>query len=260
MTDLEQEYSPSSRVGGDAGPFVADYTARSVAARHALGDGVRRLQGGTLLVGAGADSPVLVFVHGGYWQALSAEASLYLAPAAVALGWSYAAVEYTLAPAADLPTMVRECSSALAAIAAAVGDVPVVVAGHSAGAHLTAMVTLVHRPPVPVVRSVLVSGVYDLRPLVHTTVNGPLGLDPTTAAAASPMLLPLTNRPETTVVWGDNETDAFKAQGTTYAARLRAAGVDVSAFECAGRHHFDIVDDLVDPATQLGALTLGGPR
>jgi arylformamidase len=107
---------------------------------------------------------------------------------------------------------------------------------------------------------VLVSGVYDLRPLVHTTVNDPLGLDLPRAEAASPMLLPVTNRPETTVVWGDNETDAFKAQGTTYAARLRGAGVDVSAFECAGRHHFDIVDDLVDPATELGAFTLGGLR
>jgi arylformamidase len=260
VTDLEQEYSPSSRVGGDSGPFVADYMARSAAARHALGDRERRLEGGSLLVDAGAGAPVLVFVHGGYWQALSAEASLYLAPSAAALGWSYAAVEYTLAPAADLLTMVQECASAVAAIAAAVGDVPVVVAGHSAGAHLTAMITLVHRPPVPVARSVLVSGVYDLRPLVHTTVNDPLGLDLPRAEAASPMLLPVTNRPETTVVWGDNETDAFKAQGTTYAARLRGAGVDVSAFECAGRHHFDIVDDLVDPATELGAFTLGGLR
>jgi arylformamidase len=239
---------------------MAAYEARSAAVRRSLGAEVRRLEGGSLVVSAGGDAPVLVFVHGGYWQALSAEASLYLAPAALALGWSYAAVEYTLAPAADLPTMVRECTSALAAIAAALGDVPMVVAGHSAGAHLTAMATLVREPPVPVVRTVLVSGVYDLRPLVHTTVNDPLALDLPAAEVMSPMLLPVTGHSEVTVVWGDNETDAFKAQGTTYAARLRVAGLEVAAFECAGRHHFDVVDDLVDPATELGALTVGGLR
>jgi arylformamidase len=203
---------------------------------------------------------VLVFIHGGYWQALSAEASLYLAPAALALGWSYAAVEYTLAPGADLPTMVRQCRAALAAIGASLGDGPLVVAGHSAGAHLAAMVTLVEKPPVAVARTVLVSGVYDLRPIVHTTVNDPIGLDRAAAEAMSPMLLPISADPEVTVVWGDNETDAFKAQGSSYAARLRDAGLEVAAFECSGRHHFDIVDDLVDPATELGAFTLGGLR
>jgi len=94
--------------------------------------------------------------------------------------------------------------------------------------------------------------VYDLRPLVHTTVNDPLGLDEAGAAALSPMLLPLAaGRPAAVVVWGDNETDAFKAQGGEFGARLGAA-----TFECAGRHHFDIVDDLADPATPLGAATL----
>jgi arylformamidase len=260
VTDLEREYSPSSRVGGDAGPFIASYEARSAAARRALGERVQRLHGGTLAVSAGADAPVLVFIHGGYWQALSAEASLYLAPAVVALGWSYAAVEYTLAPAADLPTMVRQCSAALAAIAGALGDRPLVVAGHSAGAHLAAMTTLVEAPPVEVARTVLVSGVYDLRPIVHTTVNDPIGLDHSGAEAMSPTLLPVTSRREVIVAWGEHDTGAFAVQSAAYAARLRTSGLQVAEFECGGRHHFDIVDDLVDPATELGAHTLGGLR
>ena len=260
MTDLEREYSPSSRVGGDAGPFVASYEARSAVARRTLGARVIRLEGGSLAVSAGEGAPVLVFIHGGYWQALSAEASLYLAPAALALGWSYAAVEYTLAPAADLATMVRQCSSALTAVEASLGDGPMVVAGHSAGAHLAAMTTLAEISPVAVARTVLVSGVFDLRPIVHTTVNDPLGLDRAAAEAISPMLLPVSAHHEVTVAWGDNETDAFKAQGSSYAARLRHAGLEVAAFECSGRHHFDIVDDLVDPATELGAFTVGGLR
>jgi arylformamidase len=172
----------------------------------------------------------------------------------MARGWSFAAVEYTLAPAADLLTMVGECREALAELAGGAHGA-VTLAGHSAGAQLAAMVSLVEASPLPVARAVLVSGVYDLRPLVHTTVNGPLGMDSAAAAAVSPMLLPVHSRPPVTVAWGDRDTGAFRAQGENYASRLRAAGVEVVTLECAGRHHFDIVDDLVDPGSPLGALT-----
>jgi arylformamidase len=256
VTDLEQEYSPSSRVGGDAGPFVAHYVARSAVVREELGTRLVTLPGGTLAVSAGTGAPVLVFIHGGYWQALSAEASLFLAPGAMALGWSYAAVEYTIAPAGDLPTMVRQCTTALTEVVAALGGGPLVLAGHSAGAHLAAMVSVAACAPVPVARTVLVSGVYDLRPIVHTTVNEPLELDSRTAAGLSPVLLPVVGEQDVVVAWGDNETDAFKAQGTAYSAWLRAGGLRVATLECAGRHHFDIVDDLVDPASDLGRFTV----
>jgi arylformamidase len=256
MTDLEQQYSPSSRVGGSAAPFIEDYRIRSAAARRALGDRVEELPGGTLLVRAAAAAPLLVFIHGGYWQALSAEESLFLAPAALTRGWSYAAVEYTIAPDGDLPRMVRECRAALEVLAAAGGLNSVVLAGHSAGAHLAAMVSLADESPLPLDRVVLVSGVYDLRPLVHTTVNDPLGLTVADAEALSPALLPLVGRSAVTVAWGDNDTDAFKAQGHVYAARLRSAGIAVAEEERPLRHHFDILDDLVE----LGRLgQLGRP-
>lgn len=242
---------------------MADWQARSEAARVSLGQRVRGLPGGSLLVPAAAGAPLLVFVHGGYWQALSASESLYLAPPAVALGWSYAAVEYTIAPAGDLPTMIDEVAVALRSAVEAAEPRAVVLVGHSAGAHLVSMVALAHEPPVPVTRAVLLSGVYDLRPIVMTTVNDPLGLDLTAAERLSPMLLPTTSAavgpsPEVTVAWGDADTDAFEAQSTAYAAVLRRAGLEVAALRCEGRHHFDIVDDIVDPATELGALTLGG--
>ncbi len=258
MTDLEREYSPSSRVGGSSAPFVADYVQRSDAARRELAGRVQVLAGGSLLVEAHSGAPLLVFVHGGYWQALSAADSLYLAPGALAAGWSYAAIEYTIAPAGTLPRMVGEVTAALAAIVDAAGPCPVVLAGHSAGAHLAAMVSVVEPPPVPLLRTVLVSGVFDLRPLVHTSVNAPLGLDLSEAVLLSPMLSGVAGTPEVVVTWGDNDTDAFRAQGTTYSAVLRSAGCAVTMLERDGRHHFDIVDELVDPGSPLGALVMGG--
>lgn len=260
--DLEREYSPSSRVGGSSEPFIRDYQERSTMAAQQSGGRIQQLPGGSLLVTAvDPTAPVLVFVHGGYWQALSARDSLYLAPATLHGGWSYAAVEYTLAPHASLDTMVTEVTSALGLIAAALPDArSVVLAGHSAGGHLCAMAVLVHDPGVSVDRVVLVSGVYDLRPLVHTTVNDVLGLTPDSAEALSPMLAPVrrdARRPDVVVVVGENETDAFKAQSWAYADHVAAAGLDVVRQECIGRNHFDIVDDLSNPSTPLGSMVSG---
>lgn len=263
MADLESEYSPSSRVGGSAAPFVEQYRVRSARAASALAEHLQRLEDGSLLVAPQSAAPLLVFVHGGYWQALSALDSLYLAPGALAHGWSFAAIEYTIAPQGSVEQMVQECSTALAQLAGRASASELVLAGHSAGAHLAAMVALVASPPVPVARVALVSGVFDLRPLVHTSVNEPLGLSTERASALSPMLLStgvtvgLGAAPAVAVAVGDNETDAFKEQSRRYAARLGSDGVLVSFIECAPRHHFDIVDDLVDPLTELGRFTLG---
>lgn len=258
MTDLEREYSPSSRAGGSAQPFVEDWRARSTAALSSLGPSVRTLEGGHLMVEPDDAAPMLVFVHGGYWQALSAAESMYLAPGALALGWGFAALEYTIAPEGTLAAMIAEVTAGLRAIAEAAVPRAVVLAGHSAGAHLAAMAALVQTPPLRVDRVVLLSGVFDLRPIVMTTVNEPLGLDLGAAERSSPMLLPVANATRVTVAWGDADTDAFDAQSTAYAAVLRRAGAEVVTRRCLGRHHFDIVDDLVDPASELGELTLGG--
>lgn len=261
---LEREYSPSSRAGGSSAPYIADYTTRSAVATASLGERLVTLEGGSLHVEAGPGAPLLVFVHGGYWQALSAAASTYLAPGALTLGWSYAALEYTVAPDATVTRMVDECVDALDAVLARCTVPPsrVVLAGHSAGAHLVAMLTLdgrAARCSAVVDRAVLLSGVFDLRPLVATSINEPLGLDPGSAASLSPMLHPPsdpTGRPQVVVAWGDGDTDSFAAQSRHYAAVLAAVGLDVTVVERAGRHHFDVVDDLVDASSELGAAVV----
>jgi arylformamidase len=259
MVDLELEYTPSSRVDGGSAPFVAAYRERSAAAREALGDSIVHVPGGSLLIAPDTSSPLLVFVHGGYWQALSAAESLYLAPGARSLGWSYAAIEYTLAPEAGIEQMVSEVRDSLRSLGALVSPSSVVLAGHSAGGHLVAMAALVEPAPLRIDRVVLVSGVFDLRPLVHTTVNDPLGMDDERAASLSPLLLPVGGSVRDVIVTvGDNETDAFKTQSSRYAAHVRAARLAVTEIESHPRHHFDIVDDLVDPSTALGARTIGG--
>ena len=137
----------------------------------------------------------------------------------------------------------------------------IVVAGSSAGAQLAAMVCLPVSWPgqVPACRTraaVLVSGIYELEPLLATSINVALGLDAAAARALSPALHPLAGFPATVVCWGEIETEAFKVQSQEFAAALRAVGTPCEAFEVPGCNHFDVVLDLAEPRTLLGRHTL----
>lgn len=251
--EREREYSPSSCIGGDYMPYLRAYADRSAAARRAhppqtLRYGPGEWQTIDLFMPKKITPSVLVFFHGGYWQELSKQESAFAASQCLARGIAYAAVDYTLAPRATLSAIVDECRTAVACLSE-VG--PLVVAGSSAGAHLAAMVANERLKGV-----VLVSGIYDLEPLVGTSINTALGLDVAEAARNSPMRRPLEGFPPSLVCWGDNETDQFKRQSQAFAQALHVAGAECSVFECPGRNHFDVILDLADPATELGRRTL----
>ena len=278
----EQAYSPSSCIGGNYLPFIQAYVDQSQAARagcvalgaqwHALPYGAQASQRVQVCVppvlAAGQAAPgLLVFIHGGYWQELSAQESLFAAIGCVRHGVAFAAIDYTLAPQASVGEIVAECRAALVCLAHAAGRLGfdaghIVVAGSSAGAHLAAMVAWPGwKPPAggvaPAVRAtVLVSGIYELEPLVGTAINQALGLDATTAQAHSPAALPLGGFPHSLVVWGDIETDEFKRQSHAFAGQLVAAQATCQTLQVAGRNHFDVILDLADVNTELGRRTM----
>lgn len=271
--DLEREYSPSSLVG-DLAPVLAEYAARSAEARAATPGWRTEAYGAhpdealdifpapSTLQG-GPPRPALVYIHGGYWQALGKGDHSFPAPGLARHDMGYAAVNYGLAPAATLGEMVERCRNAVAWIAAngpplGIDPQRICLAGSSAGAHLAAMVALGGRRS-PVRGLILLSGVYDLRPLPLTYVNDKVGMTADEALRNSPLLLVDAHRgalPPTLVVHGDNETAEFKRQSAEFAEAVARKGVLVERREIAGRNHFDLVFDLGEPDTVLGSLTL----
>jgi arylformamidase len=276
----EREYSPSSAIGGDYQPFIQAYAERSAAARRATPGMLNLRYGGSdaqcldLFIPSPPDTghaaqlpPLLLFMHGGYWQELSKNESSFGATHCVNQGIAFAALDYPLAPQATVAEIVASCRAALAwlhANAATLGfDAQrIIVAGSSAGAQLAAMTALAPDTALPgmpagagaaCVRAVvLVSGIYELEPLLGTSINIALGLTRRTARALSPALHELKWFPSSIVCWGEVETAEFKRQSRDFAARLAQAGSACSVFEVAQRNHFDIILDLADPATALG--------
>lgn len=272
LEELEREYSPSSCLDGDIGPFIEAYTDRSldaVAECAELGSEVRTITYGpeprqaidVVAPDAAQPSPLVFYIHGGYWQELSKADSFFPAAGCVRHGIAYAAVGYTLAPDASLDGIVAECRLATSTIvdrAAALGiDADrIVLAGSSAGAHLAAMVALDPTTEWRPAAVVLASGVFDLEPLVDTYINDAVGLDLDAAKRNSPAAFDLADFPSALVVHGDNETSEFKRQSREIAEKIRAAGTDVDLLEVPDRNHFDVILDLCDTNTELGRRML----
>ncbi|PRX98542.1 alpha/beta hydrolase [Allonocardiopsis opalescens] len=271
---LDRLYSPSVTVP-DIRRYLDEYARLSAHARrtHRVLAGLRygpspaeRLD---FFPAERPGAPVLVYVHGGYWQELSKDESAFCAPGFLAQGTAFAALDYGLAPAHrldEIVAMVRRAVRWLVGQAPRLGVDPrrVHLAGSSAGAHLAAMALTPDRarrglPEAgPVAGVALLSGVYDLEPVSHTYVNEALALSLADALRNSPRWLPIPEvLPPVVIARGENETPEFVRQHDEMAAALRSAGADPVEVVGRGRNHFDLPYDLGDPATELGAAVRG---
>src|SRR5271169_3468869 len=272
LVERERQYSPSSCVAAIE-PFIEAYIARSRDAEKQfrcqknLRWGERSDELFDYFPAASTGAPLLVYIHGGYWQEHSKDESLFAAPDCIANGIAFAAIDYSLAPQASVGFIVEQCRRAIASLhrqAAALGfDAQrIYVSGNSAGAHLAAMLLVAGWQAAygladdVVAGAVLLSGIYDLEPLMGTYIDAALHLTDADVAALSPLRLKAGRPVRTIVAWGENETAEFKRQSREFAAALVSAGFPVSEFELAGTNHFDIVFGLAQRGSVLGDATL----
>ncbi len=199
-----------------------------------------------------------VFVHGGYWMKFAPSFWSHLAAGPLRAGWAVAMPGYTLAPEARIARIGAEIAAAIGAAAARVPG-PIRLTGHSAGGHLAARMACAGSPLAPdlqarLARVVSISGLHDLGPLARTAMNAGLHLDAAEIAAESPALLaPLPGVPATAWVGGDERPEFLRQ------ARLLAeAWPDCTLHVAPGRHHFDVIDGLADPASPLCRALLDG--
>ena len=220
---------------------------------------------------AQAGAPLFCFIHGGYWRSRDKSEFSFVARPLVEAGVSVALPTYDLAPTVTIEKIVQQMLAALAWLyrnAASHGADPrrIYVGGHSAGAHLAAMMVAAQWEvyaddlPADLVKGALaVSGIYDLAPLLRVSFNSDLRLDAAAAHKLSPLTYrPLRAAPLVTAV-GGNESDEFKRQNQAIAkAWPRCWQRDIAM---PGHHHLSILETFGDADSPLvrAALYLIGP-
>lgn len=212
--------------------------------------------------GGARAAPVFVYIHGGYWRLLSKSDSSNMAPAFTRAGAVVVAVNYSLAPAVTLDRIVDQNRRALAWVhrhIAEYGGDParIHICGSSAGGHLVGALLAGgwhagYEVPPDVIRGAApLSGLFDLRPLVHTHINEWMRMSEADAIRNSPALqLPQTGCP-LLVSYGETETDEFKRQSDDYLAAWRERGFPGRYVPMPGTNHYDIVLSLNDPNSPL---------
>lgn len=257
---LDAAYNNTAAVA-DSARWIADWECRSAALALAhpryldLRYGPRERNRIDFFPAPRDGAPVLVFIHGGYWQMRAKEIFRFLAAGPLAHGISFANVGYTLAPEATLREIVEEVSSAITWIAdnaAAWGaDASrIYVSGWSAGGHLTAM-SLTH----PSVRGGLaISGIFDLEPIRLSYLNEKLELDHADVGALSPLANLPASSPSLMIAYGTGELPELQRQSREYAAARAAAGLPGGLAALEGHNHFSILDELANPDGALTAL------
>jgi arylformamidase len=207
---------------------------------------------------ASDDAPVLFFIHGGYWRALDKSYVSFIAEPFRNAGMTVVMPGYDLVPSVRVGGIVDQIRAAFAWVVARMDPKRIVVAGHSAGGQLAAMLALdqAARGQGPIVGLVGVSGAFDLRPLLQTSINHDLMMSAEEAAEASPLLrlarLPAAASlmPLLGVVGGD-ETGGFKQWTADLVTAWRAHGAPATYCEVAGRNHFTVLDKLAEPDSEL---------
>lgn len=250
LIDWDAAFENGAHIPGGAA-YPAQWQARAAEYRTAAnarrdlpyGDGARERF--DLFLPGGTPKGLAVFVHGGYWKAFDKSTWSHLAQGAVARGWAVAMPSYTLAPDATLAQMTDQIARAIAAARAEVPG-PVRLAGHSAGGHLVARMLCADQTDIAD-RAVSISGLHDLRPLLHTKMNDILRLTPDMAQAESPALLE--QRPGTNLTaWvGGHERPEFLRQS----ALMREAWPGTRLVVDGEFHHFNVIAALENPDSPL---------
>ena len=205
----------------------------------------------------------LIFYHGGYWRSCSKDEHGWIAQSFLEAGLSVAILNYPLCPAASLHEIVSTTHGAFATLyqhsMTEAERASVIISGHSAGAYLAATHlmtdwTAYELPASPIKGVVCISGLFDLVPLVNTSMNSWLRL---TQATASELSL-IDQRPKAHVPLilglGERESEEFHRQSLVLSQAWGYAPMDI--IDVKGMNHFEVLGNFATPRSSLHEKTL----
>jgi len=208
------------------------------------------------------DCPIVMFIHGGYWQRLDRTSFSHMAEGLNLRGIAVALPSYTLCPDISIDGIINEMRRACLLIYQTYKR-NISIVGHSAGGHLAACLMATDWPslhpdlPSDLVQSGMgISGIYELAPLIQTPINNALGLDEEAAADASPIdwVPDALHRFD---VWvGSEESSEYHRQSRALETRWNMLGTAVCYHDVPEANHFTIINQLTDPKSAMVARVL----
>jgi arylformamidase len=209
-------------------------------------------------------APILVFLHGGAWLRNTREDVSHPAPILVERGAIYIAPDYASLKTARLPDLAENCRRAVAWAAhnaAGLGGDPdrVFVAGHSAGAHLAACAlttdwTARGERADLIKGAMLLSGMYDLYPVLLSSRRSYVKITAEEAAALSPIRHLRRVVCPVAIVSADQDSPEFKRQSAVFAAALAGMGRLNSRTELFNTNHFQEIEQLGDASGSVSRV------
>lgn len=256
---LEAQYNNRLAVPGFA-DYLADWSQRSANYREKtkghlnLGYGESEREILDIFPATTALAPIHIFLHGGYWQALSKDSFSFIAEHINQQGECAIIVNYDLCPSVTVAEVISQIQKATQWILSNGvefgGDTQrIQITGHSAGAHLLAKLVTTNWAEegfaqFPFQRLNGLSGLYDLQPLVPTSINEALQLTLQTAKHMSPLFddfLHKSNWVELNLLVGELESDEYKKQSKKL-VEAWGSNLKMPYQTILDTHHFSILD------------------
>lgn len=211
--------------------------------------------------------PVHVHIHGGRWTLFTKDEESFIAPVFVDAGAAYVVPDFSSIPRGRIPDMVAQVRRSIAWIyrnSRSFGGDPqrIHLSAHSSGSHLAGVALLTDWEkefgiPNDVIKSaLLISGMYDLRPVMLSARSSYVKLSEEEIAELSAILRPEKLQTPLTMVYGEKETPEFKRQPKAYLEALAAVGKTARLIEIPGVNHFEVLKMLGEPSSEVAKLAI----
>ena len=210
-----------------------------------------------------SNAPLLVFIHGGYWQRGDKNWFSFIAEAFVESGVDLALIGYQLCPHTSMGSIANQIRKALVwlwrnASSLGISTERFNLCGHSAGGQLTAMMLATEWgrvaadvPDLLVKTGIPISGLYQLEPLRYTTINDALGMDATSAHENSPHFLQPSTAAPILVTLGGAETSQFHWQKDKFVEQWGSYGTTIETCIEPGVDHYDVINRLTESDSDI---------
>ena len=260
--DMESQFNPRVAVGDEAALYLAAWTERSAARRGELAGRFNLAYGAHRLMQfdshpGSANRPIILNIHGGYWRALDkADMDHHMADLAKS-GFGLVNMNYPLCPEVSMTQMMQHLrvgiNEVIGVLDAAGQDQPIIMLGHSAGAHIA--FHLSHHPKFQgrLAGIAALSGIYETELVRELAVNQDVRLSKDEASEWNCLTHMPAFGPAYYIAVGGGEPSGWIDQSCIMADALRQRGDQVTFHVCGGLHHFNLVDHLCDGRHHDGA-------